>query len=77
MAEQHIVCEGRGRQQPRPVVLSFIEARVSKTVAYLYAVSSAYSCSRRSWRALGTDSPCVEDSLSAGSPLTSSLRRRS
>jgi hypothetical protein len=75
MAEQHIVCEGRGgRRQPRPVVPSCIEARVSRTFAYLYAVSSAYSCSRRSWRALGADSPCVENSLSAGSPLTSSLR---
>ena len=75
MAEQHIVCEGRGRQQPRPVVPSFIEARVSRTVAYLHAVSSAYSCSRRRGRALGTESPCLEDSPSAGSPLTSSLRR--
>ena len=37
---------------------------------------SAYSSSsRRSRRALGTDSLCVEDSLTVGSPLTSSLRR--
>ena len=75
MAEQHIVCEGRGRQQPRPVVPSFIEARVSRTFAYLYAVSSAYSCSRRRGRALGTESPCLEGSPSAGPPLTSSLCR--
>ena len=48
MAEQHIVCEGWGRQQPRTVVPSFIEARVSRNYSYLYAVSPGYSCSRRS-----------------------------